>query len=201
MSRRFAKNSLLCTLVILCAAGVAAASEYHGQVTFGGLPVPGVTITGIQGEKKVSTVTDQGGLYDFPDLADGAWKIEIEMQCFLTIHADVTVAPNMAEGKWELVLLPLDQLMARTKLTQVTRTVPPTLVQPAPAKKADASGATATAAEIPKQQDEQSQQAADGFLVNGSVNNAATSQYSLDQAFGNRRPNSKSLYTGGLAAF
>jgi hypothetical protein len=198
MSRRFAKNSLSCILVILCAAGMAAASEYHGQVTFGGLPVPGVTITATQGEKKAGTVTDQGGLYDFPDLADGAWKIDIEMQCFSTIHADVTVAPNMAAAKWELSLLPLDQLMARTKLTQAPPSLPPTLVQPAPARRTE--GASAAAAEIPKPQDEQSQQAADGFLVNGSVNNAATSQYSLDQAFGNRRPNSKSLYTGGFTA-
>ncbi len=54
--------------------------------------------------------------------------------------------------------------------------------------------------EIPKAPDERSEQSNDGFLVNGSVNNAATSQYSLDRAFGNRRPNSKSLYTGGFAA-
>jgi hypothetical protein len=94
----------------------------------------------------------------------------------------------------------LDQLMARTKLTQAPPNLPPALIPPAPAKKADATGTAATAAEIPKPQDEQSQQAADGLLVNGSVNNAATSQYSLDQAFGNRRPNSKSLYTGGFAA-
>jgi hypothetical protein len=199
MVRRFAQNSLLCILAILCASCVAAASEYHGQVTFGGLPVPGVTITATQGDKKVSTVSDQGGLYDFPDLADGAWKISVEMQCFTHIDADVTVAPNMAPAKWELTLLPLDQLMARTKLTQAPPTLPPTLIPPAPAKKPDASGA-AVAPDIPKPTEEQSQQASDGFLVNGSVNNAATSQYSLDQAFGNRRPNSKSLYTGGLAA-
>ena len=200
MTRRFAYISLLCVLIGLCGSCLAAASEYHGQVTFDGLPVPGVTITAMQGEKKVSTVTDQGGLFDFPDLADGEWKIDIEMQCFAKIDADVTVAPNMAAGKWELTLLPLDQLMARSKLTQAITNVPPALVPPAPEKKAEATGGAAAGAEIPKPQDEQSQQAADGFLVNGSVNNAATSQYSLDQAFGNRRPNSKSLYTGGFAA-
>ena len=199
MVRRFAKNSLLCILAGLCATCVAAASEYHGQVTFGGLPVPGVTITATQGEKKVSTVSDQGGLYDFPDLADGAWKIDVEMQCFSTLDADVTVAPNMVPGKWELALLPLDQLMARTKLTQAPLTLQVALIPAAPARKPDASG-VAPAADITKPTEEQSQQASDGFLVNGSVNNAATSQYSLDQAFGNRRPNSKSLYTGGLAA-
>ncbi len=40
----------------------------------------------------------------------------------------------------------------------------------------------------------------DGLLVNGSVNNAATSQSSLDQAFGNQHRSTKSLYTGSLAA-
>lgn len=40
MARRFAKNSLFCIVVILCASFMAMASEYHGQVTFGGLPVP-----------------------------------------------------------------------------------------------------------------------------------------------------------------
>ena len=199
MARRFATILLLCVLVSLCASRMATASEYHGQVTFGGLPVPGATVTATQGEKKVSIVTDQGGLYDFPDLADGPWKIKIEMQCFTTIDADVTVAPQTAPGKWELTLLPVDQLMARTKLTQAPPSLPPTLIPPAPAKKADGSPATA-GPEIPKPTEEQSQQSSDGFLVNGSVNNAATSQYSLDQAFGNRRPNSKSLYTGGFAA-
>ena len=212
MARRFATILLLCVLVSLCASRMATASEYHGQVTFGGLPVPGATVTATQGEKKVSIVTDQGGLYDFPDLADGPWKIKIEMQCFRTIEADltiipvlnkieadVTVAPQTAPGKWELTLLPVDQLMARTKLTQAPPSLPPTLIPPAPAKKADGSPATA-GPEIPKPTEEQSQQSSDGFLVNGSVNNAATSQYSLDQAFGNRRPNSKSLYTGGFAA-
>ena len=140
------------------------------------------------------------GLYDFPDLADGPWKIEIEMQCFSTIQAEVTVGANMAAGKWELTLLPLDQLMARTKLTQAPPSLPVAVNTPGAAKKREATGAAAAVAEMPKPTEEQSQQASDGFLVNGSVNNAAMSQYSLDQAFGNRRPNSKSLYTGGFAA-
>ena len=57
-----------------------------------------------------------------------------------------------------------------------------------------------TVAEIPKPAEDANQQSSDGFLVNGSVNNAATSRFSIDQAFGNRRTNSKSLYNGGLAA-
>jgi trimeric autotransporter adhesin len=189
---------VLCALMLLCVSSLAWASEYHGQVTSGGFPVPGATITATQGTRKVSVVSDAGGVYSFDDLADGTWKIEIEMQCFVKIEADVTVAPNMPAGKWELVLLPMDQLMARSKLAQAPPSLPPTANATAPGKKPD--GSPAGPAEIPKAPDEQSEQANDGFLVKGSVNNAATSQYSLDRAFGNRRPNSKSLYTGGFAA-
>ena len=104
----------------------------------------------------------------------------------------------MAAGKWELTLLPMDQLMAQSKLTQSPPTLAPEASTLAGAKKPE--GANAGPTEIPKAPEEQSEQSNDGFLVNGSVNNAATSQYSLDRAFGNRRPNSKSLYTGGFAA-
>ena len=58
------------------------ASEYHGQVTFNDLPIPGVTVTATQGSKKVSTVTDIQGAYSFPDLADGNWSIQLEMLGF-----------------------------------------------------------------------------------------------------------------------
>jgi len=200
MSRLFGYILFFSALVSLCASTLAAAAEYHGQVTFGGLPVPGATITATQGTKKLSSVSDQGGLYNFPDLPDGNWKIEVEMQCFSTMKADVTVAPNIPPGKWELTLLPIDQLLARSKLVQAPIISLPVLVARPVEKKAEGSNAAAAAPEMPKPTEEQSQQSSDGFLVNGSVNNAATSQYSLDQAFGNRRPNSKSLYNGGFAA-
>src|ERR1700677_4268964 len=188
---------LLWISLMLCPAHVAWASEYHGQVTFGGSPVPGATVSATEGTKKFSTASDQGGAYSFADLPDGQWTITIEMQCFTTIHADVTVSANTPPGQFELQLLLMDQLMARTKLMQAPPTVLPTLVAPDAAKKAEANAGGAT--EIPKAPDEQSQ-SSDGFLVNGSVNNAATSQYSLDRAFGNRRPNSKSLYNCGFMA-
>jgi len=190
--------STISWLLLLCASSLAWASEYHGQVTSGGFPVPGATVTATQGTKKISVVSDAGGVYSFDDLADGPWKIVIEMECFQKLEAEVTVSAKMAPGKWELTLLPMDQLMARSKLTQAPPTLPQGASTSASAKKPD--GTAASPAEIPKAPDEQSEQANDGFLVNGSVNNAATSQYSLDRAFGNRRPNSKSLYTGGFAA-
>ena len=106
---------LACSLPCLTAPRLALASEYHGQVTFGGLPVPGATITATQGNQKLVAISDQQGNYSFADLADGAWKIEVEMQCFSTIEQTVTIAPNMPAAAWELKLLSLDQIMAKAK--------------------------------------------------------------------------------------
>jgi len=47
-----------------------AAAEHHGQVSFNGLPVPGVTVTATAGDKKFVAVTDQQGAYWFAELAD-----------------------------------------------------------------------------------------------------------------------------------
>jgi hypothetical protein len=190
--------AILSGLLLLCASTVSRASQYRGQINFGGYPVPGATITATQGAKKIAIVSDPGGLFSFDDLPDGPWKIKIEMQLFANLEVQVTVAANMPPGKFELTLLPSDQLIARSKLSQAPPTLPPAAT-PQPEIKRPENAASGPA-DVPKPPDEQSEQANDGFVVNGSVNNAATSQYSLDRAFGNRRPNSKSLYTGGFAA-
>ena len=92
---------------------VLAASEHHGQVKFGGLPIPGVTVTAMQGDKKLVTVSDSQGMYSFPDLPEGAWSFEIEMLCFLPIKQDVTIGAEAAIPDWELKLLPLEEIRAQ----------------------------------------------------------------------------------------
>jgi hypothetical protein len=186
---------LLCVLVTLIYPVLARASEHHGEITFAGLPVPGVTVTLTQGAQTLSTVSDQGGLYAFAGLADGSWKIEIELQGFSTLRADVTVTSNAPAAKWVLTLLSPEQMLAHAHSAPLSSSLPPAPTSPE-TKKTE----SAPAPDIPKPQDDASQRPSDGLLVNGSVNNASTSPFSLDQAFGNRRANSKSLYTGGVAA-
>src|SRR4029077_4843479 len=99
----------------LFVTSLAEASEYRGQVTFGGLPVPGATITATQGSKHIVTITDQQGQYSFADLADGTWTIEVAMTCFAMIKQDVMIPSNTPVARWELRLLPLDQIMAGIK--------------------------------------------------------------------------------------
>jgi hypothetical protein len=103
-------KKLLCLLPLL-AAGLFA-SEHKGVVKYGGLPVPGVSVTATMGDKKVSVVTDDTGVYDFPDLADGVWKLKVEMLCFEPIEQEIAVAPNAPAAEWTLKLFPFDQIKA-----------------------------------------------------------------------------------------
>ena len=89
-----------------------AASEHHGQVKFGGLPVPGATVTAIQGEKKLTAISGEQGSYSFANLPDGVWTIQVEMLCFAPIKQEVTVAPDAPASEWDLKLLPFEEIKA-----------------------------------------------------------------------------------------
>ena len=195
-----------CVLLWLAFSAFAAASPYRGVVTFGGLPLPGATVTATQGAKTFTAVTDQVGAYSFDDLPDGAWTIEVNMLLFAPVHADVTIAANTPAGAWDLKLLPPDQITAQAQAAKPMVAVAPAplptvaaVKKPEGAQAAQGGGQTAAPTEIPKAPEE-NEQSADGLLVQGSVNNAATSQYATNVAFGNTRSGSRGLYTGGFAA-
>ena len=222
----------LCFFVawLVCSA-LALASPYRGTVTFGGLPLPGALITATQGTKSVSAVSDSAGAFTFDDLADGTWTIDVQMQGFVPIHSEATIASNLPAATWEMKLLPLDQIAALSQpakpsgeptQTLATRTESQTATQQPMEDKGqgktpeNAQGkpqnksqdksqnraqndAQSASAEIPTPPQE-NEQSADGFLVQGSVNNAATSIYATNPAFGNTRSGMRALYTGGFEA-
>ncbi len=197
---------LLCAIALLAMAGVAQASELRGVVSFHGLPVPGATVTVTEGEKKLVTVTDVQGFYSIADMADGAATVQIEMTGFEPLKQSVTVAPDAALGKWELTLLSLDAMRAALKpvasqpFTQIQTTSQPvkTAEAPKPEEKKDAKkDKTTDAASAAAPAEDNSQSANDGLLINGSVNNAATSQFSMAPRFGNTA-SGKSMYNYGF---
>lgn len=183
--------------VLLIALGfplVAKAGEYRGRVSFGGVAVPGATVTVTQGATMLTAVTDAGGFYYFADLADGQWKLEIHLFGFVPVEQDVTMPPATALVAQDLKMLPLDQMLADAKTVQSLPPAPPPELQArtaAPDKKPAEEPSTGS----PHRPEE----AEDGLLINGSQSNAATSKFSLDPAFGNRRAGSKALYNGGFA--
>ncbi len=206
MQRTGARWAMMGVLVVARAAAAAPAAEYHGLVTFSGLPVPGATVTVVQGAKKLVTVTDGQGFYSFAELADGAATVTVSMTGFAEAKQEVTIAVGGAMGKVELTLMTLEQMRAALKpvlsAPYTAEVVRAEVVKTgdAPKKAAAtggaASGAAEQAAAVP---DEVKDRAADGLLVNGSVNNAATSQYTLAQRFGNTA-SGKSLYSFALSA-
>jgi len=176
--------------VLLAASSAAMASVYQGLVTSGGLPVPGATVTVTQGSKKFVAVTDLQGFFSFPTLADGAGTIQIAMTGFAPTKQELTIAPNAAMGKWELTQLSLDQIRSTLKpVLSAGIAVAQTRSEP---KKTGAAPKTSEE-QAPPPSDETAERAKDGLLINGSVNNAATSQFTLAQRFGNTA-SGRSLY-------
>jgi trimeric autotransporter adhesin len=181
-------------LAVLASRAVAA--EYRGQVVYGGLPVPGAMVTVVQGSKTFTTVTDEQGAYSFPDLGDGAGKLKVEMLCFSPIEESITIAAGAPAARWELKLLSIEQIRAQGAVAQRVYVAPEA---PKTEKPKTTAQGTPEVAPPPPPPDDASQRAADGLLINGSSNNAATSAYSLSQAFGNRRNGNKGLYNGGFS--
>jgi hypothetical protein len=173
--------------VVLClAASALAAPEFRGQVTFGGLPVPGATVTVTDGDRKIVAITDLQGLFTLPELTDGNRTIEIQMLGFEAVKQEVAIGPDRVLATWELKLLPLDQIKASI---QAAPKPLPVAVQPE-ARKA--------APDTEQSGEDLSQRAGDGFLINGSIRNGAASPFAQLAAFGNNRSGSKGLYNGGI---
>src|SRR5579884_756955 len=176
--------------VITCAAAaIAAASEHRGQVLFNGLPVPGAVITANRDDSRFVTTTDQQGTYSFVDLPDGTWRIQVAMTGFEAAARDIVVAPKAAVAQWDLKLLPLDSIQATLQQLPRAPAQPPVSAQ---------TQQPQSPAREPTPADDLAERAADGFLINGSVNNGAVSPFSLAPAFGNNRGGGRGLYTGGI---
>src|ERR1017187_9393220 len=114
-------NGFLLWGTLASVAVSAWASEYHGQVISGGLPVPGsrVTVTATQGDKKVVAISDDQGVFSFQDLTDGTWTLTIQMTGFAPLKQDIAVAANAPAGTFELKLMSLDQIRAENKPVKV----------------------------------------------------------------------------------
>ena len=199
--------------LLLGAATLGAAADHTGKVTLTGVSIPGATVTAKQGEKTLTTITDQGGVYRFTEIADGVWTITVSMAGFETMTREVTL-PSSAEGVWELTLLPIEKIVgtlptprpvtapAATPSGSQTRNTSKTPAPAAPQQGFQRAGvsqvstpppAPATGDEAPV--DPTGIGSAAGLLINGSVNNGATTPFAQPRAFGNNRPNQRSLYS------
>ena len=208
--KRSARGVLLALLLTVVTLGAA---DHTGKVTLTGVSIPGATVTAKQGDKTISTITDQDGVYRFTGIADGAWTMTVSMIGFETMTREITL-PSTAEGVWELTLLPIEKIVGGTLPAPKPITAPAATASNGGQNRNQAR--TTTPAATPQQgfqragvnqvstpppapvNDEPPPDptgAAAGLLINGSVVNGATTPFAQPRAFGNNRPNQRSLFT------
>ena len=132
-------------------------------------------------------------------------EFELRMLPLSEIHAVAAPAPTPTQPA---ITAPTTAQPLTTKSRKAKNAPPAPTNTPAPFQKTDLNAApaaspSADAATPPsdtfanQSQSDLNQRAADGFLINGTANNGASSPFSIGQAFGNNR-RSQSLYTGTL---
>ncbi len=119
-------------ILALLSVFALAASEHHGLVRFGGLPVPGATVTATQGDKKFVTITDPQGFYSFADLPDGIWTIQVDMLCFAPMKREIGVMASAPAAEWDLKLQPFDEIKAAAPPPPAPPPAAPVTAAPAP---------------------------------------------------------------------
>ena len=207
-------------IAILAIGQPAFAADQYGQVLFSGVPVPGATVTAAQGEKKVAATTDADGVFRLVDLAAGVWTLTVEMLGFATETRDVTVPTEGEPPSFALKLKTFDEISrdlpvqrqeplltvgpptgaaAQQARGPAAATTGPAAPQPgfqrAGVTQANTAPPARPVAALPDAAPTDPGGAADGLLINGSVNNGASTPFAQPRAFGNARPNQRSLYT------
>ena len=126
------------TALGLVVAGLLA-TPHQGVVKSGRQPIPGATVTAIQGERKVVTTTDDSGAYSLADLPSGVWTIQVEMLGFAKLSNEVGIAFDAPAPEWNLKFLPMSVIMAPPAAPSIA-------TEAAPAKAAGAAGTPAPVA-------------------------------------------------------
>ena len=165
--------------VLITMAPLAARDAALGQVMFGGRPVPGASVVASKGERRVTLASDADGAVSLDGLDAGEWAIAIDMPGFRRLDTTLVMPIGETPPVWTLELVSAEELM------RAHAAPPPPRAAPAPA---------ARQVRAPVADDAPAD--TDGFLVNGSVNNAAASPFAQPRGFGNNRPEAGSLYNG-----
>ncbi len=204
-------------LLLICILPALAGTGHRGLVNFNKLPVPGATVTATKGETKHVAVTNLQGTYLFPDLTEGNWTIQVEMTGFEPMSRVAVIGPDQAEMEWELTMHPYSEMNVEVmdpvvseagdefrpdeagRLSGTALLPQKTTVDGTPVFAADQVQGERPSIFANLTQEQLSERSADGFLINGSVNNSGASPFALSAAFGNNRRGFRSLYNGSLS--
>ena len=167
-----------------------AGAEHIGQVSAAGVAVPGATVIAARGDDRRVTLTDERGMYRFANLAEGTWSIRVEMLGFVPATLEVVVSDGAGPAAFTLALQAPNAGHAAPAPRDGATQVRPAAAPPAAAAASAADGGLLSGNVFG---------AADGLLINGSHNNAASSPFAQASAFGNSRRTQRALYNGGLS--
>jgi trimeric autotransporter adhesin len=218
MSTRPIRLGALLLAALSCLTDRVAAqsgTELAGTVTFNGAPVPGVTVTAARNDARAATTTDAQGTYRLRGLEAGTWTVSTAIAGFAPASVEVIVPPTGPVPALTLTLLPFAQITAARPAPGASTAAPggPTPAapvglggpasanaaqSPTPTQRPPAQAAATAPAAFPNDNADDAPAAADGFLINGSVNNGGASPFAQARAFGNNRPGGRALYTGGV---
>jgi hypothetical protein len=199
---------------------LSAGGEHSGQITFGGEPVPGATVVATAGDTRLVTSTDDQGVFRLPDATVGVWTLRVEMLGFEPLTREIAVTAEPQPSAWTLTLRAFNDITR--DVSRLAAAVPEAAhgaVSPpssAPSSRGSSNAGQATAgrggfqrarvppaatdrppaatAPVAAPAGETSQGAAEGFLINGSVNNGAATPVAQAAAFGNNRRGRGSLF-------
>jgi len=188
-------------LIVPMAAGQPIgllAADHFGQVTFNGLPVPGANVTAKQGDRTAVATTTEDGIYHLADLADGAWELIIELPGFATVTRQIEVPKDQESPADALTTRTLDELTRTGSPPANSGSFPQTRLKSL--EKADRGGAAVTGrgwplVDLATLVGPTGMGAAEGMLINGSLNNGASTPFALPRGIGNNRPRLPSVRT------
>ncbi|HVQ64191.1 MAG TPA: TonB-dependent receptor [Terriglobia bacterium] len=165
-------------VVMVLLLWIATAFGHEGQVRFGEAPIPGAAVQATRGAVTQRAITDTEGHYSLPGVTDGAWTIRVSAPGFETMEREVAPGSSDAAAtlQWDLKMLSIEGLQRATPSTGFAKVQTP-ILQPSDA----------------------SEEAADRLLINGTVSNAASSQFGLPRAVGNNRAGGRSPYNGNVS--
>lgn len=165
-------------LSVLVATGLIllGAPGHEGQVRFGETPIPGAAVLATQGPTTARAITDLEGRYTLPGVAEGAWKIRVSASGFEAIEREIVMATDATPQQWDLKMLPLSGLPQSAPSQGFPKAPSVDLLTSAP-----------------------SEETTDRLLINGTVNNAASTPFALQRAIGNNRNRGPSPYNGNIS--
>jgi hypothetical protein len=149
-------------------------ADLTGRVTFGGVGVPGATVTATRGERTLSTLTTDDGTFKIANVDNGSWTLRVEMRGFVPVSREIVVPSDGAPPVVMLTMKTLIEIVGQAAATPAkqTRSPAPAIEEQTPPETAD--------------------------IINGSTINGAATPFAQPRAFGNNRPRLSSLYNGGV---